>query len=127
MLISVAHAQEAAAAAGAMEPTALQQLIPFALIIVVFYFLMIRPQQKRLKDHRNMIAAVEKGDEVITGGGLWGKVTKVEDAVAHVEVADGVVVKVARDTLANVMKKEAKKTSGKNKGAVANKKVANDN
>ena len=75
---------------------------PFILIIVVFYFLLIRPQQQRLKAHRAMVESLRKGDEVVTSGGLLGKVIKVADDEATVEIADGVRVKVVKSTISDV-------------------------
>jgi len=73
------------------------------LLFVIFYFLMIRPQQKRAKAHRDKIDAVKRGDQVVTGGGLVGKVTKVEDAHVEIEIATGVKVKAVRSTLTDVL------------------------
>ncbi len=78
------------------------QIAPFILIIVVFYFLLIRPQQQRLKSHRAMVESLRKGDEVVTSGGLLGKVTKVADDEATVEIAEGVRVKVVKSTISDV-------------------------
>ncbi len=75
---------------------------PFILIIVVFYFLLIRPQQNRMKAHREMVEALRKGDEVVTSGGLIGKVTKVADNEATVEISEGVRVKVIKSTISEV-------------------------
>ena len=75
---------------------------PFVLIIVVFYFLLIRPQQQRMKAHREMVEGLRKGDEVVTSGGLVGKVTKVADDEATVEIAEGVRVKVIKSTISDV-------------------------
>jgi preprotein translocase subunit YajC len=77
-------------------------LVPTILIIGIMYFLMIRPQQKRMKEHREMIAGVRRGDTVVTSGGILGKVTKVEEHELQVEIADGVRIKVLRSTLSEV-------------------------
>ncbi|GAB4301459.1 MAG: hypothetical protein Kow0096_22280 [Thiohalomonadaceae bacterium] len=77
----------------------------FAIMFVVFYFLLIRPQQKRAKEHRAMVENLAKGDEVVTGGGLVGKVTDLGDNFIEVEVADNVRVKVQRQMLASVLPK----------------------
>jgi len=69
---------------------------------------MIRPQQRRVKEHQNAIAAIKKGDEVITGGGIRGKVTKVSDDEAEVEIAQGVKIRVVKSTITNVLTKNAK-------------------
>jgi preprotein translocase subunit YajC len=81
---------------------------PLVLIFVVFYFFLIRPQQKRAKEHEAKIAAVQKNDEVVTGGGLMGKVTKVADDHVEVEIAPNIRVKVVKATLANVVSRSVK-------------------
>lgn len=78
-------------------------LAPWVLIFGIFWMLVIRPQQRRLKQHQATIAAVKKGDEVITGGGIRGRVTKVDDTEAEVEIANGVKVKVVKSTLTAVI------------------------
>ena len=78
-------------------------IAPWLLIFVIFYVLMIRPQQKRVKEHQQQISAVKKGDEVITGGGIRGKVTKVTDDEAEVEISQGVRVRVVKGTLSQVL------------------------
>jgi preprotein translocase subunit YajC len=77
-------------------------LLPYLLILPIGYFLLIRPQQKRLKEQQAAIAAVKKGDEVTTAGGIVGKVTKVDDALVEVEIASGVRVRVVKSTLAAI-------------------------
>jgi preprotein translocase subunit YajC len=86
-------------------------IVPTMLIIGIMYFLMIRPQQKRLKDHRDMVAAIRRGDTIVTSGGIIGKVTKVDDQELQVEIADGVKVKLLRSTISEVR--------GKGEGAPA--------
>ena len=83
-------------------------IAPWLLIFVIFYILMIRPQQRRVKEHQAAIAAVKKGDEVITGGGIRGRVTKVSDDEAEVEIANGVKVRVVKSTLTGVMSGNSK-------------------
>ena len=78
-------------------------ILPWLLIFVIFYLLMIRPQQRRVKEHQAAIAAVKKGDEVITGGGIRGKVTKVSDDEAEVEIAAGVKIRVVKSTISHVV------------------------
>jgi len=73
---------------------------------VIFYFLLIRPQQKKLKEHKAMVEATKKGDKVITGGGILGKVTDVKDDIVTVEIADGVRIKVKRDTIIGPVKSD---------------------
>ncbi len=77
-------------------------LIPTMLIIGIMYFLMIRPQQKRLKEHQAMIAALRRGDTIVTSGGIIGKVAKVEDQELQVEIAEGVKIKILRSTVSEV-------------------------
>lgn len=84
------------------------QIMPLLLIFVVFYFFLIRPQQKRAKDHEAKINAVQKNDEVVTGGGLMGKVIKVADDHVEVEIAPNVRVKALKSTLANVQSRGTK-------------------
>ena len=98
----------AAAAEPAGASTFLIGILPWVLIFVIFYVLLIRPQQKRAKEHQAEIASVKKGDEVITGGGLRGRVTKVSDAEVEVEIAQGVKVKAVKSTLAQVIKPASK-------------------
>ncbi len=78
------------------------QMVPLALIFVVFYFLLIRPQQQRAKAHAAKVDAVKRGDTVVTAGGLIGKVTKIVDGEIEVEIASGVKVRVVKSTLADV-------------------------
>ena len=99
----------AAAAAGQNSGSAiLIGILPWLLIFLIFYMLMIRPQQKRLKEHQAAIAAIKKGDEVITGGGIRGRVTKVNDEEIDVEIANGVRVRVVKGTVSQVLTPKAK-------------------
>ncbi len=100
MLITPAYAQGASGSGDFFI-----QIMPFLLIFVIMYFLIIRPQQKRLKDHREMVAAVRRGDKVVTGGGPIGKVTKVDENELQVELAQGMKVKVVRSTITEVRSK----------------------
>jgi preprotein translocase subunit YajC len=104
--ISDAHAQ--AAATGAASQFSL--LLPIVFIGVI-YFLMIRPQQKKQKEHRAMMDAIVAGNEVVTGGGVLGKVTAVGDQFVTVEVADGVAVKVQKHTISAVVPKDTIKNA----------------
>ncbi|MGB3177859.1 MAG: preprotein translocase subunit YajC [Albidovulum sp.] len=103
MFISPAYAQAAGGAGG------LGAVGQFALLILIFaimYFLLIRPQQKKLKEHKAMVEALRRGDQVITQGGIIGKVSKVkEDGELELEIADGVKVRVVRATIATVLSK----------------------
>jgi len=80
-------------------------LLPMVLIFVVFYFLLIRPQQKKAKQHREMVAAVTKGDEVVTNGGVLGKIIDVDDNFASVEIASGIIVRVQKAAISQLMPK----------------------
>jgi preprotein translocase subunit YajC len=95
-------AQAAPAAAGSGSGGMLAFGVQMVLILAVFYFLLIRPQQKRAKQHAATIASVQKNDDVITAGGLMGKVFKVTDDHVEVEIAKGVIVKVVKSTLTHV-------------------------
>ncbi|WP_093317441.1 preprotein translocase subunit YajC [Sphingomonas jatrophae] len=101
MFASPAYAQ-AAGATPAGGSSFLVQIVPLLLIFVIFYFLMIRPQQQRMKQHRALIDAVKKGDTVVTAGGVIGRVTKVEDAQVEVEIAPNTRVRVVKATLTDV-------------------------
>jgi preprotein translocase subunit YajC len=101
MFISPAFAQAAGAPAGGAFDFV--SLLPIVGIFVVFYFLLIRPQQKKMKEHKAMIASVRRGDRVVTGGGILGLVTKVRgENEIEVEIAEGVRVKVLKSTLADI-------------------------
>jgi len=102
MFASPAFAQTAGAAAPAGGAAFFMQMVPLIAIFVIFYFLLIRPQQKRMKQHRAMIEGAKKGDQVVTGGGLIGKVTKVEDQYVEVEIAPNVKVKAVKSTLSDI-------------------------
>ena len=81
----------------------LVQMAPLVLIFIVFYFLLIRPEQKKMKEHKAKIDAVKKGDQVVTGGGLVGKVARVDDHYVEVELAPGMKVKAVKATLTDVI------------------------
>jgi preprotein translocase subunit YajC len=100
--ISTAWAQ---AAPGAGTQSTLMGLLPIVLIFVVFYFLLIRPQTKRAKEHKEMVAKLAAGDEVVTTGGILGKVTAVDDNFVTVEIADRVAIKVQKFQVAQLMPK----------------------
>ena len=102
MFASPAYAQTTGAAAPDSTAVAFVQFAPLLLVFVAFYFLMIRPQQKRMKTLQDAVNAVKKGDEVTTAGGIVGKVTKVDDRIAEVEIAQGVRVRVVKSTIASV-------------------------
>ncbi|CAA7613832.1 preprotein translocase subunit YajC [Magnetospirillum sp. SS-4] len=104
MFVTPAFAQAADATAGTMG--ALEQFLPLILIFVVFYFLLIRPQQKRMKQHKEMLNQLRRGDRVVTAGGIIGTINKlVSDTEATVEIAEGVRVRVLRSTITEVLSK----------------------
>jgi preprotein translocase subunit YajC len=98
----------ASAAAPSGTAAFMVQILPLLFVFIIFYVLMIRPQQRRMKEHSAAIAAVQKGDEVITAGGVRGKVTKVGDDEVEVEIAQGVKVRIVKSTLSHVLGKNAK-------------------
>ena len=103
MLVTPAYAQ---AAGGAGGGDMFASFIPIILIFVIFYFFLIRPQQKKAKEHKNMVEALRRGDQVITQGGLIGKVLKVkDDHEIEVELSEGVKVRVVQSTIAKVITK----------------------
>ena len=105
MFISQAYAQTAPAAAGGDTQSTLFSLLPLVLMFVVLYFIMIRPQMKKQKEHKAMVEAIAKGDEVIIAGGVLGRVAKLGDNFLHVEVANGVELQVQRASVIQVLPK----------------------
>ena len=105
MLISTAYAQ-ATGMQGLFDSQNVMQFLPLVLIFVVFYFLLIRPQQRKAKDHRATLAALRRGDRVVTGGGIIGTVVRVDSPEeVTVDIAEGVRVRVVRSTITNVVAK----------------------
>ena len=105
MFISSAFAQAAPAASGGDMQSSFMSLLPLVLMFVVLYFVMIRPQMKRQKEHRAMIEALAKGDEVATAGGLLGKITSLNDQYLGLEIANGVEIKIQRSAVVQVLPK----------------------
>lgn len=104
--ISDAMAEAAPAAAGAsQQPGLLEAMFPFIILFIVFYFLLIRPQSKRAKEHKKMVEALSKGDEVLTQGGIYGKIIEVGEAHVVVELADNVEVKLQREAVSSALPK----------------------
>ena len=101
MFATPAFAQTAGAAAAGPEGL-IMQFLPLIGLVVLFYFLMIRPQQKRMKQHQQMITALKRGDQVVLNSGVIGKIVRVEDAEVGVEIATGVTVKVRKGMIAEV-------------------------
>jgi len=123
MLISPAYAQ----AVGGAESAVIMQIVPIVLIFAVFYFLLIRPQQKKVKQHRDMVAALRRGDRIVTAGGIIGTVAKVKNETELlVEIAEGVRVTLVRAQVSEVLSKTgpatptpANKTDNEEAGAVS--------
>jgi preprotein translocase subunit YajC len=100
MLISPAYAQAAGAAPGGFD---IMTIVPLILIFVVFYFLLIRPQQKKVKEHRDMVTNLRRGDKIVTSGGIIGTITKVvSEGEIQLEIAEGVRVRCARGMIASL-------------------------
>ena len=104
MFISSAFAQAAPAAAPSMQDS-LMSMLPIILMFVVLWFVMIRPQMKKQKEHKAMVEALAKGDEVVTAGGVLGKVSKIGDSFVGVEIADGVEIQIQRQAVVQVLPK----------------------
>ena len=102
MWISEAFAQDGGAAGGG---DLFLQFLPIILIFVVFYFLLIRPQQRKMKEHREMLGAVRRGDRIVTGGGIIGQVVKAGTEELTVEISEGVRIKVLRSTVSTILAK----------------------
>ncbi len=106
MFISSAFAQTApAAAAGGDMQSSLMSMLPLVLMFVVLYFVMIRPQMKKQKEHRTMIEAIAKGDEIVSAGGMLGKISKLGDSYLGLEIANGVEVQIQRSAVVQVLPK----------------------
>lgn len=101
MHISILNQLAAAAPAGA--PPAWVQYLPFVAMAAIFWFLILRPQMKQQKEHKSKLASLKKGDDVLTGGGLIGRVLKVDDAYVEVEIAQGVKAKALKSTIVDVI------------------------
>lgn len=135
-LTAFAQAANETDAASAAAPSPMMNFLPLLAIMLVFYFMLIRPQQKRLREAQDMIGALKKGDKVVTAGGIIGKITKlVDDATVNLEIASGVEVSVVKSTITGLVGAPAsvtadKKKSGANKNdnsVPSRDNVANDN
>ncbi|MGZ3768610.1 MAG: preprotein translocase subunit YajC [Bdellovibrio sp.] len=102
LLMSTAQAQTAPAAGA--QPSAFEMFVPFIFIFVIFYFLIIRPQSKRQKDHQKFLSEIKRGDEVITASGILGRVEGITEQFVTLEIADGVKVKMLRSQIATSQK-----------------------
>jgi len=96
--VAMAYAQDAQPAVPGLS--GLMSIAPLIILFVIFYFLLIRPQQKRAKEHRQMMAAVQKGDNIVTSSGIHGKVVTVNEDTVMVEIADGVKIKMSKESVA---------------------------
>ena len=106
MIFSLAYAQSTGGGGGGM----LIQLLPLILIFVVFYFFLIRPQQKRVKEHKDMVTALKVGNKITSTGGIIGKIIKLDnDQVISIEISDNVIVKLKRDNVVEVNNEDVKK------------------
>ncbi|WP_319587143.1 preprotein translocase subunit YajC [uncultured Desulfobulbus sp.] len=113
-MTGVAWAADAAAPAGLAN---IAQFVPLVLIFIVFYFLLIRPQQKKAKEHQNYLSNLKKGDKVITGGGIHGQITGITDSVVTLEIAENVRIKVNRAAIAgSAAEAEKQQTPAKSGG-----------
>ena len=110
----IAWAADAAAAPAGMA--SLAQFVPLILIFVVFYFLLIRPQQKKAKEHQNYLANLKKGDKVITGGGIYGQIAGITDNVVTLEIAENVRIKVSRSAIGGSVSEAEKQAPAKTGG-----------
>ena len=114
-MISIAFAMGQGGAAGGAQSGGFTAFIPLIIMFAIFYFLLIRPQQKKTKQHREMISALKKGDRVVTSGGIHGRITSADDAVVTVEISDKVRIKINRGNIAALNQPFQPQTSVKNK------------
>ena len=105
MSFFISDALAEAAPAAAKQPGMLEALFPFIILFVVFYFLLIRPQSRRAKEHKKMVEAISKGDEVLTSGGVYGRIVEVGETHLLLEVADNVQLKVQREAVSSLLPK----------------------
>ena len=113
----IAHAMAPpAGGAGGQAGNPLMSILPLVLMFVVFYFLLIRPQQKKQKEHRNTLASLKEGDRVLTGGGLYGTIRKIKDDVLTIEIAENVRIKVNRAYVAGLANTGAQQPAAEKKG-----------
>lgn len=108
-IVSAAHALGAPATEGGGEPNAIAGLLPFALMFVVLYFLILRPQMKKTKDQQRMIDELEKNDEIVTSGGIHGTIINIKDDILVVKIADNVKIEISRAAVSRVKNKEETK------------------
>lgn len=105
-MVSVAHAMGQGAAAQGAPQSGIAAFVPLIIMFVIFYFLLIRPQQKKAKEHREMISNLKKGDRIITSGGIYGTISSLDDLSATIEIAEKVKVKIVRGNIVSLANKE---------------------
>jgi preprotein translocase subunit YajC len=105
MSFLISNAWADAAAQASTQPSLMAQMLPLVLLLAVFYFLLIRPQMKRSKEHRQMLSALAKGDEVVTSGGVIGKVREIGENLLVIEIADKIEVRVQKQAVTSVLPK----------------------
>jgi preprotein translocase subunit YajC len=114
VLVNIAHAMGGLGGSGGQAGQGgFAAFVPIILMFVIFYFLLIRPQQKKAKDHQAMIANLKKGDNVVTSGGIYGQIIAIDESAATVEIADKVRVKVTRSSIAALTTKDAARQTKK--------------
>ena len=114
-MISIAFAMGQGGAAGGAQSGGFTAFIPLIIMFAIFYFLLIRPQQKKTKQHREMISALKKGDRVVTSGGIHGRITSADDTVVTVEISDKVRIKINRGNIAALNQPSQSQPSVENK------------
>lgn len=110
-LLDILISPAAAQAAGAAQPNPLMSLLPLVILFIVFWFLLLRPQMKRAKEHRELLGKLQKGDEVVTSGGMAGRIEDLSESFVTVEIADRVSVKVQRGAITAVLPKGTLKSA----------------
>jgi len=105
-MLGLAFAMGAPPAGGGGGQSALMNLVPLVFMFGIFYFLLIRPQQKKAKEHRALIDALKKGDQVITAAGIYGKVTSVDENIVTLEIAPGIGIKIGKGYIASLNKQD---------------------
>jgi preprotein translocase subunit YajC len=114
MFTNIAYAMGQSGAGGQGAGSGFTAFIPLVLMFVIFYFLLIRPQQKKAKEQREMITNLKKGERIVTSGGLYGRITGMDDATLTVEISDKVRVKIARGNVSSVIRPTSQSPSAKN-------------
>lgn len=108
LLIAAAYAQDAAPAGTAAKPSMLETFMPFIFVLVIFYFLLIRPQSRRAKQHQDFLGTLKRGDSVLTSGGILGTIEGLTDKFVTLEVSDDVRIRILRTQIAGPVQEEKK-------------------